>query len=128
MSDAATATPARGCPHCGAPLSVGFIDFLPSRWRKGPVRFQCDECLGWSRLAPAAQIAAVVALIVALAGGAIVTARAADSDQAVVIVLALSLAGALLLSYVAGYAFLRFQPDGERPSATARRLEKRRRR
>ena len=66
---------------------------------------------------------AVVGLIVGLLGGAIAGARvgATESQQATLLVLALAGAGAFLLSFVSGYAFLRLDADGEPPSVVAKR-------
>jgi hypothetical protein len=110
------------CPYCGERVSIGFGDFLPTKRRNGPVRIQCAACHGWGRLASSSQIIAVVGFVLGLAGGAIAAARVAgDSEQSMIIVLALSVSGAFLLSFVAGYAFLRLEPDGEPPSRAAQR-------
>jgi hypothetical protein len=114
--------PRNGCPWCGAALKVGFGDFLPTKGRGGPVRYTCAKCRGTARLASSSQVLAVLGFVVGLAGGAIAAARfAADSEQSMVIVLVLAVAGALLLSFIAGYTFLRFDPEAEPPGVVARR-------
>jgi hypothetical protein len=132
LSDAADDTGAKrprgGCPHCGAKLPVGFTDLLPRKGRGGTVRYQCEACGGWARLGSTPQIMAVLGFVLGLAGGAVAAATvASDSQQSTVIVLALAVAGALLLSFVAGHAFLRFDPDGDPPSRFAWKRDKRRR-
>jgi hypothetical protein len=112
----------RGCPYCGERMSVGFGDLLPTKRREGPARVQCSSCRGWARVASSSQVVAVIGLVLGLAGGAILGARASiDSDQSTIIVLALSVAGGFLFSYVAGYALLRLTPDGEPPSRVTQR-------
>ena len=126
MTDAGSGEkrPRNGCPYCGEPLKVGFGDFLPTKGRSGPVRLTCPACRGTARLASSSQIAAVVGLIVGLLAGAIAGARVGattESEQSTLLVLALAGASAFLLSFVSGYAFLRLDPEGEPPSAVARR-------
>jgi hypothetical protein len=130
LSDEAETKRARGgCPHCGAKLEVGFTDFLPRKSRGGPVRYQCEACGGGARLASTPQIMAVLGFVLGLAGGAIAAATlATDSQQSTVIVLALAVAGALLLAFAAGHAFLRFEPDGDPPKPAAWKRERRKRR
>jgi len=114
--------PRRGCPYCGERMSVGFGDLLPTKRRVGPVRLQCSSCRGWARVASSSQVVAVIGFVLGLAAGAIVGARASiDSEQQTIIVLALSVAGAFLFSYVAGYGFLRLTPDGEPPTRVTQR-------
>jgi hypothetical protein len=112
--------PKNACPHCGAPLDVGFADFLPTKGRSGPVRLTCGACRGTARLATSSQLMAVVGLVVGLLGGAVAGARFGDSDQSTVIVLLLAAAGAFLLSFASGYAFLRLEPEGGPPPRSVR--------
>ena len=115
------------CPHCGGAIDVGFTDLLPTKGRSGPVRFTCRACGGTSRLASSVQIMSVVGLVVGLLGGAIAGARVGGDEQSTVIVLALAAAGAFLLAFALGYAVLRLEPEGARPSRVARERAKRRR-
>ena len=62
--------------------------------------------------------------VLGLAGGAIAGARVAAtnySELSMLFVLGLAVAGAFLLSFLVGTAFLRFDPDGDPPSRAAPR-------
>jgi hypothetical protein len=130
MSDeTAEKRPRRTCPHCGARLLAGFGDLLPTRGRAGPARVTCSACRGKARVASSTQVLGVLGFVVGLLAGAALGAHfaAAQAEQSTLYVLGGAIAGGFLLSFVAGYAFLTFEPDGEPPAAPTREGPQRKR-
>jgi hypothetical protein len=106
----------RACPYCGEPLSVGFGDLLPTRGRSGPSRVKCASCRGSARVASSSQVIGVLGFVVGLLVGAALGAHlSAQSEQSTLYVLGAALAGGFFLSFISGYAFLRFDPDTAPP-------------
>jgi hypothetical protein len=113
----------RACPYCGEPLSVGFGDLLPTRGRGGPSRVKCASCGGKARVASSSQVIGVLGFVVGLLVGAALGAHfaSAQSEQTTLYVLGAALAGGFFLSFISGYAFLRFEPDTAPPEPEKKR-------
>ena len=114
--------PRRTCPLGGPRLLAGFGDLLPTRGRGGPARVTCSACRGKARVASSTQVMGVLGFVVGLLVGAAIAAHlaAAQVEQSTLYVLGGAIAGGFLLSFVAGYAFLTFEPDGDPPAAQPR--------
>jgi len=112
----------RACPYCGEPLSVGFGDLLPTRGRGGPTRVKCASCRGSARVASSSQVMGVLGFVLGLLAGAALGAHlSAQSEQSTLYVLGAAIAGGFFLSFVSGYAFLRFEPDTPPPEPEKKR-------